>query len=113
MFRITDYPWKPNGNTLQEEVSIFQCIHGEVLIHVTTKVVSWLISNPYAVITSTMVMYMQGKLAHTNQTNMDCMICRGTFPSGHVVHTILQLIFFSTTFSQIMNIMQNPTIHLL
>src|ERR1035437_2469681 len=111
MFMHTGCHSKQNGNTQQEEVSMFQCIHGADHIHVATKVASWPISNRYVVIILTMETYMQEKSVRMNQTNMDCTICPEMLLNGLAVHTLLQLISSSMIFSQTMNIMPHHRIH--
>src|SRR5450756_1896649 len=102
--------WKQNGNMQQEEALIFQCIHGADHIPETTKDASLLTSNHYVAIILTMETYMQEKWVLMNQTNTDYTIWLETFPNGHVVHTLLQLISSSMIFSQTMNIMPNHRI---
>src|SRR5665647_551441 len=107
MYTSTGCHLKQNGNMPPEEVLTFRCIHGADHIPGITKVASSLTLNRCVVIISTMETYMQEKLDHTNQMNMDYMICQETFLSGHVALTRLQLTSSSTTSSQTTSIMPN------
>src|SRR5664279_1604817 len=71
MYMHTGFHSKLNGNMLPEEVSISQCTPGVGLTPVIIKDAFLLTSNLFVETILMMETYMQEKLAHMNQMNMD------------------------------------------